>query len=154
MYDDEAEIKGRIIGWAREWLGVPYLHQGRSRLGVDCVGVIVDIAKRLNMSVQDWQRYPRVPHAGRLLKSFRAHLIEIPSKDLSPADVVLMSWRQEPHHAGIISRIGNEGWDNTRLGLIHCNMTVGRVVEHTLDEKWRKRIKYVFQYPTNPWLVI
>jgi len=134
--------RSEIVALARDWLGVPYLHQGRSRQGTDCVGITVSIARTCGMRVDDWTRYGRVPHGPRLLAAFRAHMCEVELNSYRTADVALLSWRREPHHVAIITEIA---WG--RLGLLHCNQEIGRVVEHRIDMKWRKRIRYVFRFP-------
>ena len=42
-----------IVAAARGWLGVPWRHQGRSRAGVDCVGLVVVVCRSLGLSDHD-----------------------------------------------------------------------------------------------------
>ena len=40
-------IKRReIVDAARNWVGVPYRHQGRTRNGIDCVGLLLEGGRR------------------------------------------------------------------------------------------------------------
>ena len=36
-----------VVREARTWVGVPFRHQGRSRSGVDCGGIIVVVLREL-----------------------------------------------------------------------------------------------------------
>jgi cell wall-associated NlpC family hydrolase len=35
-----------IVSAARSWLGVPWRHQGRTRQGVDCAGLVVLVGRK------------------------------------------------------------------------------------------------------------
>jgi cell wall-associated NlpC family hydrolase len=42
-----------IIAAARSWLGVPWRHQGRTRQGVDCAGLVVLVGRGLGLDDYD-----------------------------------------------------------------------------------------------------
>ncbi|WBQ10873.1 hypothetical protein L2D01_03620 [Hyphomonadaceae bacterium ML37] len=56
---DEIVTSEGIIAEARGWLGVPWGHQGSTRCGVDCVGLVVCLADVLDQSAHDSISYPR-----------------------------------------------------------------------------------------------
>jgi len=132
----------QIVEYARTWIGVPFHHQGRSKAGCDCAGVIVACAKHINMNFSDMHGYGRLPKSNQLESIFRKQMISIPIESIQPADVVLMAWRSEPHHVGLISNL-----PNGQLGIIHSYQIVGKVVEHRLDKKWHDRIVLAFRFP-------
>ena len=132
-----------IIEEARSWLGVPFHHQGRTKNGCDCIGVGLACARRVGFKYEDYTRYGRLPHHGLLEKAFMQYLVQIDVKDIRPADGVLITWKADPHHVAIVTRIKITG----KLGILHCYQTVGKVVEHHLDDNWKKRIVMAFRFP-------
>jgi cell wall-associated NlpC family hydrolase len=114
---------------------VPHTHQGRSMLGMDCVGLIV-WAFDLEDAPADYGRHP---HAGTLER----HLAERfgpavgGASEAQPGDVVSMRFvaHGRPRHVGIVAEHPQGG-----LSLIHSNSQAGRAVEHRLDAEWLARI--------------
>ena len=50
----EYVIKRReIVAAARDWVGVPYRHQGRTRNGIDCIGLLAERGGRRRPSVTE-----------------------------------------------------------------------------------------------------
>jgi cell wall-associated NlpC family hydrolase len=98
-----------IIEEARSWIGVPFHHQGRTKSGCDCIGIVLACARRLDYKYEDYTRYGRLPHKGLLEKVFNEHLVQIDIADIRPADGVLMTWKADPHHVAIITRMENTG---------------------------------------------
>lgn len=54
-----------------------------------------------------------------------------------PGDIYLLTFGQSLDHAAIISD----------RGIIHAYEKLGRVVEHGLNEEWRRRITGAYRYP-------
>lgn len=50
-----------IVEYARTWIGTRWLHQGRSRSGIDCAGLLVKTAEHFNLPGEDLQGYGRQP---------------------------------------------------------------------------------------------
>ena len=71
--------RGEVLAEARSWLGVPYLHQGRSRLGVDCVGLLIMVARGIGISDYDVSGYPRVPSSDFLRAECERLMRRIPA---------------------------------------------------------------------------
>lgn len=142
----------RLVGQARTYLDVPYKHRGRSRMAVDCAGLLVLCHADLGDSVPDIKRYGREPHKDGLMAGVIAALgypvwtgrpgSVVPRELLQPGDEVVMRFVREPHHLGIIGDDKIHG-----LSLIHCYGDIGRVVEHGLDLTWQKKICAVFRKP-------
>ena len=138
-YEQAVDI---VLKEARSWIGVPFHHQGRTKRGCDCIAIGMACAKSLEMEFNDWTQYGRVPHGGKLEKSISEHMISIDIKDIAPGDGVLITWKTEPHHAGIITQMGTG-----ELGILHSYQSIGYVVEHHLDQKWKKRIILAYRFP-------
>lgn len=124
----------QIIAVARECLGTPFQHQGRiPGQALDCAGVLVHVARRLGLHYHDMHGYSRVPSHGRLQAALDMQpcLQPINRSDAHSGDVLLMRFMHEATHIAILT-----GDDS----VIHAFETIGRVVEHRLDDAWRGRV--------------
>lgn len=50
-----------IVRYARTWLGTRWVHQGRSRQGIDCAGLLIKVAEHFELPHEDAQGYRRDP---------------------------------------------------------------------------------------------
>ena len=120
-----------LIRIARTWLGVPFSHQGRSRAGVDCGGLLICIGRDAGMKIAEPPVYSASPDPG----IFRAHLAaycdEIATNDRQPGDVIWLSFAGDPRHVGLV----------TDIGLLHAWAKPAKVVEHLIDATWQRRIR-------------
>lgn len=129
-----------IITTAREFVGVPFRHQGRSKSGIDCVGLPVVVASLHGLKPRDVSGYPRRPGGGLLEQTFDAHvesgeLVRVPISQRQAGDFLMMSFSGQPQHLAIF----------TGENIIHAYEAVGKVCEHRLDEKWAGRIVRVYR---------
>jgi cell wall-associated NlpC family hydrolase len=120
-----------VVAAARAWVGVPYRHQGRSRLGVDCIGLAIVVARELDLMPAEKPpaNYTRRPRDGLLEAYIRRHCIELAGPEVGC--MVLMRWdrRAPPSHVGILTP------DN----LIHAYGGNAQVVECGFRAKWPAR---------------
>ncbi|WP_138379151.1 NlpC/P60 family protein [Luteithermobacter gelatinilyticus] len=143
----EAFYRKNAILAARFCLGTPFRHQGRipgqkPGAGLDCVGLILYVGRRIGCALDDHRDYRRFPRPGELEQAAqRAGLIERAVTAALPGDVVLLaldnSLDNSLRHAGLLSE----------QGLIHACGRRGRVVEHRLDQDWRDRLRRVYAFP-------
>lgn len=129
---------------ARELIGVPWVHQGRTPQGVDCVGLGVLALRSNGITVLDRQDYSRDPDG-----TLRAELTRVLGPAVAsgaragaqarPGDVVLMTYPHTERHVGIVSQ------DAHGLTLIHADSRRGAVVEHRIDHRWNRRIVGVWR---------
>ncbi|SDW95310.1 C40 family peptidase [Lysobacter enzymogenes] len=122
---------------ARAYLRSPFLHQGRSGSGLDCVGLLVLALKDCGRAVDDVTSYGRDPHRGLL----EARLVDefgpaIALDDLQPGDVVAIDFAGAVRHVAIVGDYVHGG-----VSLIHTDESLGEVIEHRIDAKWARRIK-------------
>lgn len=133
-----------VVDAAREMKGTPFHHQGRSPgLGIDCIGLLVAVAKSLGIEHQDSTQYGRDPSPAELRAGLEnSGLVEVATEDARVGDVLVFWIRRadKPKHVGILT-----GY--LKAGLIHTYADVGSVVEHVLDDFWRKRICGAWRYP-------
>ncbi len=141
--DGGMEVRKAIVRKARECLGTRYHHQGRVRgVGMDCVGLIVYVAKELGLfDYDDRANYSRIARGGVLCQEMARFMPKWVSPEDAKIGDVLVFWisdrTRRPQHMGI----------KTDYGLIHTYSDVGRVVEHVLDERWTRRIVRAHRYP-------
>ena len=128
----------RLVFQARQWVGVPFVHQGRTRIGCDCLGYIagclseLDSAAALELLPIDYGREPQQLVSEILTK----HSRQIP---LQAAALLLIQWPKSPFpsHAAIY----------TGASMIHAYEAVGCVVEHGYRAPWPARTVSVWALP-------
>lgn len=137
----------QVIDCARGYLGVPWRHQGRSRRGVDCVGLLVLVCRELGISNYDELGYARLAKGRSLISAIEARCQKV-AKPL-PGDVLCFRYDSNPQHVGLCTD-HPMGW----LGLIHANANAGpslalkgRVVECSLSPPWTDRMVAAFRLP-------
>ena len=132
-----------FIAEARTYLAPPvrFRHQGRTKAGVDCAGLLLASMAALGRPITDLSAYGREPLGGGLRAMLVANLGEpVPKDEMRPGDVVLMRFRGEPSHVGLLGDYLYGG-----LSLIHTFAQVKKVVEHRVDEEWDGYILEVFR---------
>lgn len=140
-----------FIAEARTYLRVPFRHTGRTRRGVDCVGLVAVALAAVGREVADRRDYGRDPVRDGLREVVRAHFGDPvwqkgdPLDVLQPGDVPLMRWH-EPNgvqlccHVGILTPYPLGG-----LAMIHALSQNRQVVEHRLADPWPRRIVEVYR---------
>lgn len=129
---------------------VPFAHQGCTANGLDCVGGL-RFALQYDEPVLNYSRDPINGELERELRRilgapifYRANIKTDPvvtNATLRPLDIVSMHFAGPVRHVGMIGDYPAKG----ELSLIHTSASIGRVVEHRLDDKWRRRIVGVWR---------
>ena len=146
---ESSEARQKIVDAARSMLGVPFVHQGRSPRGVDCVGLLVLVARQLGMRYRDNTTYGRCPNPRQLTDALSASCVQVAEvnaqhtpddvwKLAQPGDVIAF-WTARaglPQHVAI----------RTERGILHTWANVRRVVEHGMTDHWRERVHSVWRY--------
>ncbi len=127
----------QVVEAARAWIGVPYQHQGRTRFGVDCVGLLIVVAHDLGLTDYDVSGYSRVPHSGFLADECERMMQRIATVERKPGDVVLLRFKREPQHLALI----------TDRGFVHAYAGSGRVIETAMPPAWVNRIVAAYALP-------
>ena len=68
---------------------------------VDCIGVVVGVARSLGLTVHDVKGYGRIPSNGQLQQGLEKHLMRVPNREMEAGDILLMRFSREPHHVAI-----------------------------------------------------
>jgi cell wall-associated NlpC family hydrolase len=115
---------------ARTFLGVKYHHQGRSRYGLDCSGLVVVAYRMAGYEIEDVNGYGREPWRDGLRAAVEKNFPVVVTDEGHPGDVILFRIKHEPQHLAL----------QTETGMIHAYGVTGCVCEMGLDDRWTKRI--------------
>lgn len=138
-----AHTAADAVAAARACLGVPWMHQGRSASGMDCIGLLAAVGRRLGCDVPDDAAYGRVPNGEQLLSEMRQYLLAEPiGTRPQPGHMVALRVGLQPHHVGVIGDYRHGG-----LSLIHGNSKAGCVTEHRLTPAWVAAIVELYRAP-------
>ncbi len=114
-------------------------HMGRSETGIDCVGLLVMIAKRFKLPYKDYpENYRREPD-GKLLPHLRSQL-QPARLPLKPAMIVLLRDDPRPCHVGIYALRSNQP------SLVHACAMTGRVIEEPFMA-WANKFTCAMEFP-------
>jgi len=130
-----------IVNAARSYLGVKFRHQGRTRAGIDCVGLLVCVARDLGASDYDATGYNRRAQGLGFLHHFQNNLDQISTQDAKPGDVLVFVESIFPCHTGIMSA------RHDLPHLIHAHAPRGVVLEEPFGDEWRSKLRYAFRFP-------
>jgi len=123
---DASVTASALIEAARSFVGTPFLHQGRTRHGLDCIGLV--IASLMKVGVVFYEEpptYARLPHGDSLLAPLRSYCT--PVDEPEPGVVLAMRFRREVTHVALL----------TGPTIIHAYEGARRTIEHCYDRRWR-----------------
>lgn len=118
-----------IVDTARSYLDVPWHHVGRSRGGVDCVGLVIMVCHELGIPYEDQRTYTRGPQVQNFLAAIRSQTN--PAADFNfrrPGQLAIFRQTIFPMHIGILAK---DAYGS--LTVIHAAAKHRRVVEEGLS---------------------
>ena len=141
----------------RTYKDVPFLHQGRSRSGVDCVGLLSCAADDLGVKNEvkaNLRDYERAPNGDMFRRRITDFLVQLPYNRLQPIKTqikpgdVFVFWidlKGLPRHVAVYTGENKFGQPT----MIHAYAkTPRKVVEQTIDSGyWLPRIDSVWKLP-------
>jgi cell wall-associated NlpC family hydrolase len=131
-----------VVAEARSWLGVRWLHQGRSREGIDCIGLVVVVRRALGIGDYDLAGYPREPDGSLMTHFLTAGGTRIGILKAQPADLLLFKDARSPCHVSIVSaRQGDV------MHMVHALATRHKVVEEPVMHEWQDKWVAAFRMP-------
>ncbi|MBP8788277.1 MAG: C40 family peptidase [Azonexus sp.] len=127
-----------ILAAARSALGTPFVHQGRQAgKGMDCAGLMIHVARQLEVDHSDAGGYARRPSGGLLESMLDAQTgIHRVTGQPQAGDLILMRFLGAPQHLAVCA--GDT--------IVHAYETVGKVCEHNFSPAWRSRVVRVYRF--------
>ncbi len=141
-------IPGEVIcDVARSFRGVPYLHQGRTRQGMDCLGLLVATATECGFPPEGIPMvYGLEPEPRQLLEGLDQYLLRLKTQDALPGDILLVRLTitrghprlTAPQHLVVLLEDDQ---------CIHAARDAGSVIQHPLASDWRQVPFRAYRYP-------
>lgn len=132
-------IGAEVVVKAREFIGTRYRHQGRSREGVDCIGLPACVRAELGLETLDVTDYGRRASDESMLEWCRERMVTV--AELQPGDILVMAFGTDRHMA-IVGDYPHGGFS-----IIHAYIDNRCVVENRLDESFMARVIGSFRFP-------
>lgn len=134
--------RDEIIDEARRYViaKTRWRHKGRTRTGLDCIGLLVITGARFGVPIRDVEDYSSMP-TGRLMGHLRSHLIPRPGEAARKGMVAVFHDSSHPCHVGII------GQRHGRTSLIHASLERRSVVEEDFEGRWNQALVELFDFP-------
>lgn len=130
----------QLVDAARTYLGTRWKHMGRSRLGIDCVGLVILAARDLGYDMPDVDEYTRHPHGYDVVRECEARLQRASLVDVRENFVLLFREKIYPTHTGIVGR-NRHG----QLTIVHARASMKRVLEEVFEPHWSGLATHAFQ---------
>lgn len=135
-------VSAALVGAARGYVGVPWRHLGRSRTGVDCIGLVLLAAHEVGVDLPDPAPYAREPQGTRLLEGILGHAARV--SEVRAGDVLLFRMGLYGGHVGIASV--HPAWGVPAC--LHAYAPRRQVVEQPMDAELRTALIGAFRLPS------
>ena len=140
--DAELVTGQSIVTEARSWLNVRWRHQGRTRQGVDCAGLVVLVGRGLGLVDYDSTAYDRRPEGQGFVEHLRAAMDGVPIVDAGPGDVLVFADAAYPCHCGFLTK------KHEVPHLLHAHALRRKVIEEPYAGEWPLEVKFAFRFRT------
>lgn len=132
-----------IVTAARRLKNTPFVHQGRTAEGLDCIGLVLNVAWELGFLPRsyDINGYTRMPD-GSLFKECDRLLTRV--KAPQDGSILVMRFEEQPQHIGFFSTYKGHP------SVIHAladRARGGKVCEHRLTADWPSTVVGCFDFP-------
>lgn len=116
--------RDEIVRETRGWIGCPYRRRGRSRKGVDCIGLVVVVSYPFEIVHIDQTDYSDYPHPDRLLlQAFDRFLTPVHPDSPFPGTIGVFTASVLPVHTGIFTEV------HGKVHFVHARKDEGMVIE-------------------------
>lgn len=133
-----------IAPWASPFIGIPFVHGGRTRDGIDCYGLCVLVFTEvfkidLPAYALDWSSRADWPRLTEAIEQGRRDWEPIPRAAVTIGDAVLLAIAGAPLHVGIIA-----GTDPLRM--LHAEQGINTCLERLDSIVWARRIAGFYRW--------
>ncbi len=132
-----------IVRTAKEFIDVPFRHQGRNEMGLDCAGLIIVVARLNGITSFDTASYSRRPNATEFTQGLiDAGCKQLPYGEQVHGDILRFNTGGQPVHMGIyeVDEAGRE-W------CIHAFLPHKKVTRDLLVKPRTDLINSVWRFP-------
>ena len=128
----------KIIEAARAYIGTKFKHGGRSKNGIDCIGLIeCSLHDAEILTKVTTPGYSRNPVPDEFSAGLDKYFDRVPLLEISPGDILWFAIEGIPRHVGFYTE------DNT---VIHAYAKLKKeVIEHRLTPEWKNNIRRVYR---------
>lgn len=129
----------RIVAEARTWRNVPFLHQGRTKLGVDCAGFVALVAQNAGLTyVQIPSDYKPQEDGTVMMRLMSQYLDFVPTEEIRPGDILALCDEalrnpEIPRHLAFVTEVTEK-----TTFIVHASQHGVR--EHRMNSAWNRRI--------------
>lgn len=139
-------LRQDIVRAARAYVDTPFVHQGRTRRGIDCIGLVWNVARDCGYDFEMINAYSASPSGTKVIADANKALIQPERQgwdNLKPGDIMIVwGWqRNVPQHFAFVGEMGGA------LTMIHAFAKAGKVIEHRLIPFWKERFMGNWQFP-------
>lgn len=134
---------------------VRWRHQGTTRRGCDCIGLIGAVAAELGITdvwaangpaAQRFKGYGRLPQMHLIYQACAEFLVPVfPKESARPGDVMLLTFETDPQHFAFYCERDVDGIATPYM--IHAYAQARRVTENRIDDLWRSRWVCAYRFP-------
>jgi cell wall-associated NlpC family hydrolase len=127
--------------WAKEYIGVPYVHGGRSMTGADCYGLAyLILLQEFGVHIPELNYGPDEEGRSRLIMEATENeslWTPVSLLDLHPGDVLVFLIKRAPLHLGV--SLGGDMMLHTERGSDVC-------LANITDRRWVRRFSGAFRF--------
>lgn len=127
--------RNEVVEAARQYIGIKFYHQGRTKHGIDCVGLLLAVGRDIGLELEDYPTYTTAVEPEKFIHYIESQTDPLPKTPIRHGNIVLLRQAMYPMHCGIITK------DKGRTQLIHASVSRG-VTETTYDPWARNFIKF------------
>jgi cell wall-associated NlpC family hydrolase len=119
----------KFVEAARSYVGTPFFHTGRSRRGLDCVGLLLCSCHDVGvLTGYDHTSYSAVMPAGTL-RHVLSKFCDVVTGEPQAGDVLLYKFGGLEQHTAVFTGEGT---------IVHAFQDAGVVAEHSMTGAWKK----------------
>lgn len=134
--------RAEVITELRTWIGVPWRHQGRSRFGIDCIGLVTVMAAMLEgsevVAQHDRMDYARTPNRYDLAGVFDVFCDRIMFDAVQDGDILVFADGPYPCHVAVAATLDG------RRSMIHAAARLRKVSEELVTDFWRSKLTHCY----------